>query len=86
MSHYTQVELTSPDGKKIEVWWLPVPEGKARVGEKITRRVNDACFGHNEDWVISQVCMTMHEDDLPSKAKKAKDFRFESSTLTYMSI
>lgn len=84
--HFTQVELTSPDNRTINVVWLPVPSGKAKVGEKITRRISDACFGHNEDWVISQVCVTLLEEDLPPNAKIAKDFHRESSALTYMSI
>ena len=87
--HYTQIELTSPNKKEIDVWWLPVPEGKARVGEKITRKVphptiKDAFV--SEDWTISQVCLTLLDEDLPPKSKKAESFRFESSTLTYMSI
>jgi hypothetical protein len=88
VSHYTQIELTSPN-KKVEVWWLPVPSGKAHAGEKITRRVPCLLFKDRytlEEWTISQVCLTLLEEDLPPKVRMATSFEFESSTLTYMSI
>ncbi len=90
-THYTQVELTSPRGE-VEVIWLPVPVGRAHVGEKITRtetRLSDHMRGdqhYEEDWTISQVCITLLAEDLPPKARVAKTFHREAQTIAYMSI
>jgi hypothetical protein len=87
--HYTQVELMSPDGVTSEVLWLPIREKKAKVGEKVTRKFlvhySKTSISY-EDWTISQVCVTLLEKDLPSFAKKATNFHFESSNTTYISI
>ena len=79
--NYTQVELTSPDGI-LEVWWLPVPEGRAKVGEKITRKIVHT----DVDWVISQVCVTLHEESIPTGSRIAKYFIREAQTIAYMSL
>jgi len=100
--HYTQVELTSPDGKSSEVVWLPVPEGRAEVGERITRKIpedirrsmqrEDEAKGrititpHVWDWTVTQVCVTLLEEDLPANAKKATNFHREAQTTAYMLI
>lgn len=87
---YTQVEISL--GNKRDVIWLPVPEGKAKVGEKITRIGYDyACAPTEnpevlEDWIISQVCITMDENSLPPKAKKADKFNRKSTTTSHITI
>lgn len=88
---HTQVELTSPTGDR-EVWWLPVPSGKAKVGEKITRNMIDyACAPtedaeYQEDWTITGVFTTLREEKIPNSARVAKNFKRESQTLAFMSI
>jgi len=94
--HFTQVEITSPGGREREVWWLPVPSGRAKVGERITRYINwntaadEEGAKHSgrrtEDWTITQVCTTLLEDDLPVNAKKATAFRREAQTTAFMTI
>lgn len=85
-THYTQVELTSPRGD-IEVVWLPVPIGRAHVGEKITRSMlKDGAHVSEEDWTISQVCITLLAEDVPANARLAKGFHREAQTIAYMSI
>jgi hypothetical protein len=75
--HFTQVELTSPSGI-IEVWWLPVPEGKAKVGEKIAN--------NGVDWTITQVCTTLLEKDIPKPSRVAFHFKRDEMTVAEMSI
>jgi len=79
MRHFTQVELTSPSGR-IEVWWLPVPDGKAKVGEKIAN--------NGEDWTISQVCTTLLEKDIPRQQlhRVAHHFKRDAMVIAEMSI
>lgn len=74
---HTQVELTSPTNE-VEVWWLPVPAGRAKIGEKITRQ--------SVDWRITQVCTTLPEDAIPAGARIAKNFSREAHTTAYMTI
>lgn len=79
---YTQIELTY--GKRQVVVWIPVPAGKAKVGEVVTRTMYDyACAPTEdpeilEDWTITQVCTTLQEEDLPVNAKKVINFNRES--------
>lgn len=75
---YTQVELTNEGDT--EVWWLPIPVGRAHVNEKITRK------GFDEDWVITSVGITLPEEALPPKARVARSFRRSSETISFMSI
>lgn len=93
--HYTQVELTAPKDRETDTWWLPVPVGKAKVGEKIVRQLYDQASAPTEDpfyeeeWTITQVGLTLREEDLRDlipKAKLAEGFRRESQTLAYMSM
>lgn len=95
--HYTQVELTPPDhSQKPEVWWLPVPEGRAKVGETITRQFQGHTApdddgarhsaSYSEDWVITQVCTTVLEENIPTPARIASGFVREAQTIAYMSI
>lgn len=89
--NHTQVELTSPKGDK-EIWWLPVPEHKAHVGETITRKLYDQACSisedpfYFEDWKISQVCVTLREEDIPAGSRVATGFKREAHTLASMSI
>lgn len=91
MNPHTQIELTSPTGMK-EVWWIPVPVGKAKIGEKIERQMYDqACAPtedpfYSEDWTITQVCTTLAFEDLPKNARIATDFKREAETLSFMRI
>lgn len=79
-SKYTQVQLTSPQGDQ-EVWWIPVPDGRAKVGEKIIRTMYDQACGiaenplYNEEWSITQVCTTMDLENLPKDARVATGFK-----------
>lgn len=78
--YHTQVELTDSKGHK-EVWWLPVPQGRAKVGEKITTSTGDR--------TITQVCTTVDDDafrHLKHKVRIASGFTREAQTLSYMSI
>lgn len=75
--HFTQVELTSPSGE-VEVWWLPVPEKRAKVGEKLTH------FG--QDWTITQVCTTLRKEDIPAKARIAHEFTRDAMVVAEMSF
>lgn len=91
MNPHTQIELTSPTGVK-EVWWIPVPAGKAKVGETITRRMYDqACAPtedpfYDEDWTITQVCTTLPLTKVPRRARIATDFKREAETLSFMRL
>lgn len=93
--HYTQVELTAPKNRETGVWWLPVPIGKAKVGEKIIRQLYDQAAAPTEDpfyeeeWTISQIGTTLLEEDLRDlipQARLAECFHRESQTLGYMSM
>lgn len=87
---YTQVELALDNQR--EVFWIPVPEGKAKVGEIITRTTHDwSCAPTEsneikEDWKIIQVCTTLPENSIPKDAKIARNFKRISSTVATMSI
>ena len=74
---FTQVELTGPN-KQREVLWLPVPEKKAKVGEKIMRS--------GEPWTISAVCTTLELESIPAGHKVVSELNFQSETVYYMSI
>jgi hypothetical protein len=82
--NYTQVELTHKD--ETEIWWIPVPEGKAKVGETITRSITNTIGIHSQEWTVSQVCLTLREEDIPTDARKASGFRREAHTIAFMSI
>lgn len=97
--YYTQVELTAPKNRESETWWLPVPEDRAKVGEKITRTFNVSTapdeegakhgISITEEWTITQVCTTLREEDLRElilNAKIAEGFERESQTLAYMKM
>lgn len=81
---HTQVELTHQE--VTEVWWLPVPAGKAKVGERITRLGAAKDGLEDKDWYITQVCLTIDESDIPLPARIASEFHRESQTITYMKI
>ncbi len=82
---YTQVELSFDN--TTEVWWLPVPEGRAKVSEKVTRKMNfSERYTGYEDWVITQVCITLPEEFIPENARLATNFQRQSQTHQYMSI
>ena len=74
---YTQIELTGPEKQK-EVLWIPVPEKKAKVGEKIHRR--------GEEWTISQVCTTLDREHIPSGQKIIDEAYFQVETQYYLVI
>lgn len=77
--HYTQVELSLNDIS--EVWWLPVPEGKAKVGEQILHK-------YGAEWTITQVCVTLDESGVPWDARVARGFvreTPETKALMYIS-
>jgi hypothetical protein len=89
---YTQVELTSERNLK-EIWWLPVPSGKAKVGEIITRTLFDpACAPteldpfYEEDWTITMIGTTLKQEDIPAKSRVATNFKRESHTHYHMEI
>lgn len=67
---YTQVELTSKMGDQ-QVWWIPVPEGKAKAGEVL--------YHDGEPWTITGVYTTLHMRAVPAGARIAKYFKRESN-------
>ena len=83
---HTQVELTSPNGKDTEIRWLPVPEGKAEVGEKVSRFINDDQHAVKEEWTITRVFTTLPEESIPSLARIATGFHRTAQTVYHMSI
>lgn len=83
---YTQVELSCDN--KCTVWWLPVSEKEIKVGEKITREANcNNLIQHVHDvltdWVVSQVCITLDEKDIPVGARISTEFQRETQTINY---
>lgn len=87
---YTQVQLSL--GDRNEAWWLPIPPGKAKVGEKITRfRTQRTTFLEQveEYWTITQVCTTLQEEqirELIPNARMATDFHRTAETVAYMAM
>lgn len=73
----TQIELTSPHGAK-EVWWIPVPAGKAKVGEQIMHE--------SVHWEITGVFTTLADTDIPENSRVAERFKRFSHTEAIMSI
>lgn len=76
---YTQVELTS--GARREVWWIPVPSGRAKVGERLA---HESLF-----WQITQVCTSLSKESLLSllpDVRVAHDFKRQEENLSYISF
>lgn len=77
---YTQIEITRDNIS--EVWWIPVPASNIHIGEKILRE-DDVI---DEEWTVTQVCITLKEEEVPKYARIAHKFKRESQTIAFMSF
>jgi len=69
---FTQLELKADSD--CEVWWLPAKQYGYRVGEAVYETQDDVT--HRKTWRVIQVCVTLDEEDIPTKARIAMSNQF----------
>lgn len=78
---FTQVELTF--GGTTEVWWLPLPSNKITIGETI-KRIDKNFKEEFQEWKVTQICITLDEEQVPHDARMGWHFMRESQTESFL--